>query len=194
MFPENLHHYHIILASQSPRRQILLKELGIEFEINTKNGIDESFPPHLQKEEIALFLAEEKAKAFESIIDDNMLVITADTIVWIDNEVLNKPTDYADALRMLKKLSGASHLVLTGVCLRSKNKKVSFFNSTEVHFKPLSDQEIHYYLENYKPYDKAGAYGIQEWIGYVGIDYIKGSYFNVMGLPIDQLYDELKKF
>jgi septum formation protein len=144
--------------------------------------------------EVAIYLAELKAAVFLPQLKNNQLVITADTIVWLDGQVMNKPTDYADGFRMLKELSGKKHQVLTGVCLLSTEKKVSFYASTDVWFKQLSDEEIHYYLENFRPYDKAGAYGIQEWIGYVGIDRIEGCFFNVMGLPVQSLYEHLKAF
>jgi nucleoside triphosphate pyrophosphatase len=194
MLHERLKNHTIILASKSPRRQYLLKELGIEYKIDTSLSIDEEFSNELKAEEIALFLAEEKAKAFEGKIDENDIVITADTIVWIDNHVLNKPRDRNDAFSMLKQLSGNMHKVLTGVCIKSKSKTVSFYAETKVYFKELSNDEIEFYIDNYKPFDKAGSYGIQEWIGYVGIESIEGSYFNVMGLPIQKLYEELNQF
>lgn len=190
---QNLQQYQIILASQSPRRQQLLSDLGLQFEVRSMD-IDESFPPGLGMYEIPVYLAELKARAFIPQLNDNQLVITADTIVWLDGQVMNKPTDYADGFRMLKDLSGKKHQVITGVCLLSTHKKISFFASTDVWFKQLSDEEIHYYLENYRPYDKAGAYGIQEWIGYIGIHHIEGSFYNVMGLPIQSLYEHLKNF
>jgi len=190
---ENIHQYKIILASQSPRRQNLLKELNINFEIQIKE-VDEVYPSNLKKEEIPLFLAKLKAAAFENTLNKNDLIITADTIVWVNEEVLGKPSDYNDAFAMLKKLSGNKHTVYTGVCLKTQQKTKTFWASTEVFFRSLLDEEINYYLKTYKPYDKAGSYGIQEWIGYIGIERINGSYFNVMGLPIQKLYDELKQF
>jgi septum formation protein len=144
--------------------------------------------------EVPVYLAELKASAFLPQLKSNQLVITADTIVWLEGRVMNKPADYQDGFRMLKALSGKKHQVITGVCLLSTEKKISFFASTDVWFKSLSDPEIQYYLENFKPYDKAGAYGIQEWIGYIGINRIEGSFHNVMGLPVQSLYEQLKAF
>lgn len=189
----NLKDYHLILASQSPRRHQMLQELGIDFEIKTKE-VDEVYPEGLSPKEIPVYLAELKASVFESDVKNNELVITADTIVCIDNWILGKPKDREEAVEMLSALSGRSHQVISGVCLKSAKKKVSFATTTEVHFKKLSKEEIDYYIDNYKPYDKAGAYGIQEWIGFIGIDGIEGSYFNVVGLPIQRLYEELSKF
>jgi len=183
-----------ILASQSPRRQQLLKELISDFEVIPVD-VEEVFPSELKGEEIALFLSELKAKAFpEGLFDDNKLVITADTIVWKDGMVLPKPVDYDDAERILKELSANVHEVITGVSLRTKTRLKTFSATTRVHFKGLTDEEIHFYIKNYKPYDKAGAYGIQEWIGYIGIERIEGSYFNVVGLPVQKLYTELIDF
>lgn len=193
MFLQNLEQYEIILASKSPRRQQLLNDLGLKFTVRSMD-IPEEFPDDLGMTEIPVFLAELKAEAFRPELRKNQLVITADTIVWLDGEVLGKPADYEDGYRMLKGLSGKKHEVITGVCLLSAEKKVSFFALTDVWFKPLSDEEIHYYLENFRPYDKAGAYGIQEWIGYVAINRIEGSFFNVMGLPVQSLYEHLKSF
>jgi septum formation protein len=184
----------LILASKSPRRRELLKAMGFEFEIRTKE-VDESFPDTLSKEEVAIYLCEKKASAFanDEIAEDEIL-ITADTIVCLNGLILNKPGDRAHAIAMLEMLSGAKHEVITGVCLRSAGRMVSFFVSTDVYFKQLSSAEIEYYVDHYKPFDKAGAYGIQEWIGYTGIDKIEGSYFNVVGLPTAKLYAELKNF
>jgi septum formation protein len=190
---QNIESYEIILASKSPRRQQLLSDLGLKFKVQSMD-IPEEFPSGLGMTEVPIYLAELKATAFLPQLKSNQLVITADTIVWLDGQVMNKPTDYADGFRMLKELSGKKHQVLTGVCLLSTEKKVSFYASTDVWFKQLSDEEIHYYLENFRPYDKAGAYGIQEWIGYVGIDRIEGCFFNVMGLPVQSLYEHLKAF
>jgi len=189
----NLKDYQLILASQSPRRHQMLKELGLTFEIKTKD-VEEIYPENLTPEEIPVYLAELKGKAFHEDIISNELVITADTIVCVGDWILGKPKDRDDAIKMLKALSGRSHQVISGVSLRSKEKSVSFATTTNVHFKTLSDEEIDYYIDNYKPFDKAGAYGIQEWIGFVGIDGIEGSYFNVVGLPIQRLYQELSKF
>lgn len=185
--------YNIILASQSPRRQELLKKLELNFKIKT-NSVDENYPSHLKNEEIPLFLAKLKAESFDKELKTKDLVITADTIVCIENEVLGKPKNKAMAKKMLSQLSGNKHTVYTGVCLKTLEKTDCFWASTDVYFRPLTPHEIDYYLSNYKPYDKAGAYGIQEWIGYIGIEKIEGSYFNVMGLPIQKLYDELQKF
>lgn len=185
--------YNIILASQSPRRQYLLKELGFDFEVKTKE-VDEDFPEYMRRYEIPLYLCEKKAAAYNEELGDNQLLITADTIVWMDNNALNKPKDREDAIRMLNILSGRMHEVITAVCLKSKEKMKSFYAVTDVFFKDLTSEEIEYYVDNYKPYDKAGAYGAQEWIGYIGIEKIHGSYFNVMGLPVKELYEELMRF
>ncbi len=185
--------FSIILASKSPRRQELLRDLGLKFTVQSMD-IPEVFPEGLGMTEIPVYLAELKAEAFRPQLKDNQLIITADTIVWLDGKVLNKPANYADGFRMLRDLSGKKHQVVTGVCLLSTEKKVSFYASTDVWFKELSDEEINYYLENYRPYDKAGAYGIQEWIGYIGIYHIEGSFFNVMGLPVQDLYEQLNAF
>ncbi len=193
MLLQNLEKYEIILASKSPRRQQLLGDLGLKFSVKSMD-VDEKFPVNLGMTEVSVYLAELKAKAFRPHLKSNQLVITADTIVWLDGQVLNKPTDYADGFRMLKDLSGKKHQVITGVCLFSTEKKVSFYTLTDVWFKELSDEEIHYYLERYQPYDKAGAYGIQEWIGYIGIYRLEGSFFNVMGLPVQSVYEHLKTF
>ena len=190
---EELKKYTLLLASKSPRRHYLLKELGLDFEVRTKE-VDESFPEQLKAAEIPLYLCEKKADAFDEELTDNTIVITADTIVWLDGHVLNKPQNFNDAVRMLQLLSGKMHEVYTGVCLKSKNKTTSFVALTKVYFKELSLEEIEFYIRNYNPYDKAGAYGAQEWIGYIAIDRIEGTYFNVMGLPVRDLYEELLKF
>jgi len=191
---DNLAKYNIILASKSPRRQELLKELGVSFDVQIKET-EETYPDHLKVEQIALYLCELKANAFkEDEVNDDTLLITADTIVWHNNKVLDKPADYDDAVNILKQLSGDKHEVITGVCLKTKQKINSFHVSTDVYFKELTEAEIDHYITNYKPYDKAGAYGIQEWIGYIGINKIQGSYFNVMGLPTQRLYEELLGF
>jgi septum formation protein len=185
--------HRIILASKSPRRQYLLKELGLDFEIRTKDT-DESFSPGLVAEGIPLYLSRKKALAFKNELVPGELLIAADTVVWINNQVLNKPVDHKDAVRMLKMLSGNMHQVFTGVCLSSTEKTVSFFAETRVYFKPLTDQEIDHYIHHSKPFDKAGSYGAQDWIGLVGVKRIEGTYFNVMGLPMFELYQELQKF
>lgn len=184
---------NIILASKSPRRQDLLKELGFDFEIKTKE-IEEIYPKELQREKVAVFLSELKASAFVDELKPNDLVLTSDTIVCLKDEIIGKPTDRDDAIKMLGKLSGNKHEVITAVTLLSKEKTHTFYDVTEVYFKTLSPQEIEFYVDNYHPFDKAGSYGIQEWIGFVGIEKIIGSYFNVMGLPVKRVYDELVNF
>ena len=171
----------------------MLKELGLDFVVHTKE-VDESFPENLKAQEIPLYLCKKKADAFDEELTDNSIVITADTIVWIEDQVLNKPENFDDAVRMLKLLSGKKHEVYTGVCLRSKHKTKTFYALTNVYFKVLSQEEIEYYINNFNPYDKAGAYGAQEWIGYIAVEKIEGSYFNVMGLPVRELYEELLEF
>ena len=194
MLIDKIKSYNIILASQSPRRQQLLKGLNIEFETIVRE-VEEVFPSNITREEIPRYLCELKSKAFEDdFFDERKIVITADTIVWINDKVLGKPKDFDDAVRIIKTLSGNKHEVITGVCLRSKNKTHIFHAESDVYFRNLSDEEIKWYVENYKPYDKAGAYGVQEWIGYVAIERIEGSYFNVMGLPTQKLYIELEKY
>lgn len=185
--------YKIILASRSPRRRQLLKELGIEFEVALRN-YDESYPEGFTGEEIALHIATAKARSFKGDIAENEIVITADTIVWCKGEVLGKPEDEKDALRILGKISGNTHEVITGVCIFSYLHERSFTVSTHVTFCPLTDNEIQYYIDHYDPYDKAGAYGIQDWIGLIGCTNIEGSYFNVVGLPVQRLYTELQEF
>jgi septum formation protein len=193
MIHEKLKDYRVILASQSPRRQLLLKGLDIPFEVKLK-PTEEIFPPQLKREEIALYLSELKAAAFDNELDDKTLLITADTIVWINNRLLGKPKNHDDAVDILQQLSGNMHEVITGICLKTNKKSHSFYALTNVYFKKLSLREIEYYITNYQPWDKAGAYGAQEWIGYVAIERIEGSYFNVMGLPTRMLYEELLKF
>ncbi len=191
---ENLNKYKIILGSQSPRRKELLKGLGFYFEIRVKE-IDETFSDKLKKQEIPIYLSQQKAADFKNEIEnENILLITCDTIVWINDCALNKPVDRAEAIRMLKTLSGNVHEVFTGVTLTSKEKQVSFFEETKVYFKDLSNEEIEFYIDQFKPFDKAGSYGVQEWMGFVGMRRIEGCYFNVMGLPLSKLYSELEKF
>jgi len=186
--------YDIVLASGSPRRKQLLSEMGINFRVSTKK-VNENFPVHLSPSQVAIFLSELKNKAFHSAeLDDNTLLITADTIVCFENEILGKPHNEAEAKKILRKLSGNKHEVITGICLRIKDHFHSFATSTDVYFSSLSNKEINYYIIHYKPFDKAGAYGIQEWIGHVAIEKIEGSYFNVMGLPTHRLYKELASF
>ncbi|NDV65032.1 Maf-like protein [Bacteroides sp. 224] len=183
--------YKLILASNSPRRQELLKGLGVDFEVKVLPDLDESFPEELVGEEIPLYIAHSKAEAYKSSILADELVITADTIVWLHGEVLGKPVDEEDARRMLRKLSGNVHQVITGVCLTTSAWQKGFAAVTEVTFATLTDEEIDFYVGNYHPMDKAGSYGIQEWIGFIGVEKITGSYFNVMGLPVQRLYREL---
>jgi len=194
MFIPGIEDYHIILASESPRRHYLLKEIGLEFEIKKKKFIEETYPPHLVREQIPLYLAEKKAKVFDEDIDEKVIVITADTIVWLNDKILQKPADYNDAVKILHEISGQCHQVYTGVCIKTKDKTQSFTARTDVFFRKLTFAEIEYYINHYQPFDKAGAYGIQEWIGYVGVEKINGSFFNVMGLPIQRLYTELDQF
>jgi septum formation protein len=169
-----------------------LRDLGIDFEIVLKD-FDESYPGNLEGENIARYVAAAKAKVFESLVVDNEIVITADTIVWCNGKVLGKPADEEEAIYMVREISGKTHEVITGVSILTKNEKVVFTESTKVTFRELSDEEIGYYVDKYAPYDKAGAYGIQEWIGLAACNHIDGSYFNVVGLPIQRLYEELKK-
>ena len=183
----------IVLASGSPRRQQFLKDLDLDVEIRLK-PVEEIYPDELKGEEIALFLAELKAKAFENDLAENEILITGDTIVCIDDQALGKPKDKTEATKMLQNLSGRTHEVISSVCLKSTQKTKTFCDKTVVYFKELSSEEIEYYIENHQPYDKAGAYGIQEWIGQIGVQKIEGSYFTVMGMPTHLLYDELLKF
>jgi septum formation protein len=183
----------LFLASQSPRRRALLKELGYKVEIIKAPDVDEIYPPNLKGPEIPVYLSKLKAQAFDGTLPDNAILVTADTIVWLNNEVLGKPKDMEDAINMLQKLSGKMHEVFTGVCLTYRDKQVCFFDTTRVYFRELTLEEIRYYVENFKPLDKAGAYGVQEWIGYAGVSHIEGSYFNVMGLPTFRLYEEISK-
>ncbi len=186
--------YRVILASRSPRRHDLLKGLNIDFEIKLKDT-PEDFDGNLTGREIALLLAKRKNLAFhDHELPDNFLLITADTIVWMDDRVLNKPVDEEEAINMLRSLSGRSHKVFTGVYLRSRVKESGFCAESTVFFRHLTEDEILFYVKNFRPFDKAGAYGVQEWIGYVGIERIEGSYFNVMGLPTQMLYMHLKLF
>lgn len=188
----NLKQYKIVLCSNSPRRKELLKGLGLNFQTRIIDGIDESYDKSLPGEDIAKMISEKKAESYKATMSSDELIITADTIVYVDGEVLGKPQNKIDAARMLKMISGKCHDVITGVCLLTSNKRISFSVKTKVSFAQITDDEISFYIENYKPYDKAGAYGIQEWIGYIGVDSIQGSYFNVMGLPVQRLYSELK--
>lgn len=190
---DNLKKYRIILASASPRRKELLSGLDIDFEVRSLPGVDESFPAELQGGEIPLYISRKKADAYRPQMAGDELVITADTIVWLDGAALGKPGDVEDARRMLRNMSGKTHSVFTGVAITTKEEQRSFVAQSDVTFAPLSDDEIEYYIEKYKPMDKAGSYGAQEWIGYIGMQNIVGSYFNVMGLPVQRLYSELKQ-
>jgi len=193
MLADALSKYRLILASRSPRRQQLLLEVGLKFDIVIRD-YTESYPEGLNGEEIALYVAREKAISFKNEIGERDIVITADTIVWCNNKVLGKPEDNEDAKRILREVSGNTHEVITGVSILSKSKEVTFSESTRVTFKTLSEEELQFYISNFKPYDKAGAYGIQEWIGIIACSRIEGSYFNVVGLPVQRLYEELQKF
>lgn len=188
---ENLKRYHIKLASNSPRRRELLSGLGIDYEVKLLPGIDESYPATLAGEDIPCYIAREKAEAYRPQLQPDELIITADTVVCVDGEVLGKPADEAEARDMLRKLSGRAHEVITGVCLTSANRQRTFAAVTEVTFDRLTEEEIDWYVSHYRPLDKAGAYGVQEWIGFIGVTGLKGSYFNVMGLPVQRLYKEL---
>ena len=189
----HLNNYNIVLASQSPRRQELLNGLNIPFEVHVID-VDESYPSQLVGVDIPMYLAEKKADAFKEKMHENTLLITADTIVWHEGCVFGKPKDKEEATNMLKSLSGKTHQVITGVCISTLSKRKTFHVISEVRFSRLTPEEIEYYLLNFQPYDKAGAYGVQEWIGYIGVEYIEGSYFNVMGLPVQRLYSELKRW
>lgn len=183
--------YKLILASNSPRRKELLAALGVPFEVRVLQDIDEHYPENLPVNEVARYIAKEKADAYRRIVAADELIITADTVVIVGDEILGKPVDEADAVRMLKLLSGRTHQVMTGVCLLTAEKERCFDVTTDVTFKALTDEEIHYYVNRYRPFDKAGAYGIQEWIGYIGVTGLNGSYYNVMGLPVQRIYQEL---
>lgn len=197
---EDLKKYSVVLASNSPRRKELLSGLGVNFSVKMLPDVDESFPDTLKGEEIPLFIARKKADAYKVLfssvtsneVEEPLLVITADTIVWLEDEVLGKPANATEARAMLSKLSGKKHQVITGVCLTTASWQKSFAAVSEVQFSSLTEEEMDYYIQNYCPYDKAGAYGVQEWIGFIGVESIQGSYFNVMGLPIQRLYRELK--
>jgi septum formation protein len=193
MLREQLKGYKIVLASGSPRRQQFLKELDANFEVRLKE-VDEIYPDTLQGSDITDYLAELKAAALEETLTDDEILITSDTIVWHENKALGKPTDYEDAFEMLRSLSGKTHEVITSVCIKNAGKSETFNDTTRVTFNALTDAEIKYYLDNYRPYDKAGSYGIQEWIGLVAIARIEGSYATVVGLPVDKVYQHLSRF
>lgn len=193
MVLDNLKKFHIILASNSPRRKELMSGLGVNYVVRTLPDIDESYPDTLRGEYIPLFIARGKAEAYRTMIHPDELLITADTIVWLRDKALGKPASKEEAMQMLRDLSGQSHQVITGVCLTTLEWQKSFTSVTEVKFAELTDEEIEYYVEAYLPMDKAGSYGVQEWIGFIGVESISGSFYNVMGLPIQKLYQELVK-
>lgn len=185
--------FRIILASASPRRQQLLRDMGLDFETLIR-PCDESFPDHLHREQIALYLAVKKAMQYEDVLNSKTLLITADTIVVANQSIINKPENRDDAIRMLQLLSGRMHEVFTGVCIAAKERKEVFHSATEVYFRQLMNDEIEYYVDHYRPFDKAGAYGVQDWIGLTAIEKINGSFYNVMGLPVHEVYHHLKNF
>ncbi len=194
MLFETLRNFDIILGSGSPRRKYLMEEMGLKFRVLVNNSLEETWPEEISAEEIPVYLAELKGKHIMEEVGEDQLLITADTIVLMGEEVINKPTGPKDAFRMLRQLSGNKHEVLTGVSFRQGKRRQSFCASSLVWFAELSDAEINYYIDHFKPFDKAGAYGIQDWIGYIGVEKIEGSYFNVMGLPLQKMYHELKGF
>lgn len=191
---ENLNKYEIVLASNSPRRKELLQRMGVNFKVRTLFGIDESYPDSLRGEDIVCYISRNKAKAYQSSMAPNELLITADTIVYVDGEVMGKPNNAEQAKEMLHKLSGKTHQVITGVTIVTAKRTENFGVTSQVKFTNITDEEINFYVDNYLPFDKAGAYGIQEWIGIVAVEEIKGSYFNVVGLPVQRLYQKLKTF
>ena len=193
MMLENLKKYKVILASNSPRRKDLLAGLGVEYEVRTMPDVDESYPSTLKGADIPLYISQEKANAYRSMLQSDELMITADTIVWLEGEVLGKPADRAEAISMLQRMSGRTHEVYTGVSITTTEWQRSFAVQTEVKFATLTNEEIVYYVDRFQPMDKAGAYGVQEWIGFIGVEHIEGSYFNIMGLPVQRLYKELKE-
>lgn len=194
MINDRLKDWNILLGSRSPRRKFLMEQLGLRFTILDTNHEDEDYPAYLAFDEIPVYLARKKAESLLEHIREKSILITADTIVWCNGEVLGKPDDFDDAVNILEKLSGRSHTVVTGLCLTGQNKQSTSRVLTDVFFKPLDIDEINYYISTFKPFDKAGAYGIQEWIGYIGIEKINGSFYNVMGLPVQKLYLELLKY
>jgi septum formation protein len=185
--------YKIILGSASPRRQELLRSLGFAFTLSPTHA-DESFSTELSANEIPVYLAEKKANAYSKKLLENEILITADTVVWREGKIYNKPANFVEGKKMLSELSGKMHEVFTAVCLKGNKKQIIFFDTSRVYFKSFTEQEIEYYLTNFKPYDKAGAYGVQDWLGYVGIEKIEGSFYNVMGFPVKRVYEELIKF
>lgn len=191
---KNLEKYKILLASHSPRRRELLSQLRVPFNVIGLSDIDESYPTTMKKEEVPLYLANKKADAYAPNLRETDLLITADTLVILGDRILGKPKDRDEAIEMLTSLSGKTHRVVSGVCVTTLKRRITFSAVTEVKFCDLDCRDIQYYVDNFQPYDKAGAYGIQEWIGYVAVEWIRGSYYNVMGLPVHQLYEELKHF
>lgn len=186
--------YRIILASNSPRRKELLAGIDVDFDVRVLQGIDESYPDSLPTKDIAGYISQKKAAAYRATMAPDELVITADTVVILGDEVMGKPHDEADACRMLRELSGRTHQVITGVTLTTRDRQTCFSVETDVTMKQFTDDEIRYYVQKYRPFDKAGAYGIQEWIGHIGVTALSGSYFNVMGLPVQRIYEALKKY
>lgn len=191
---ENLEKYEILLASKSPRRRELLTQMRIPFKPVSLGGIDESYPPTLPATEVPLFIANRKADAYMRMIRDNELIITADTLVILGDRIMGKPKDRENAVDMLLTLAGKTHQVVSGVCIMTKDRRKTFTVTTDVNFANLTREEVEYYVDSFQPFDKAGAYGIQEWIGCVAVKSIEGSFYNVMGLPVHQLYNELKDF
>jgi septum formation protein len=191
---ENLQKYQILLASKSPRRRELLSQMRIPFKPISLGGIDESYPDSLPATDVPLYISNKKADAYKGMLKDDELIITADTLVILGDKIMGKPKDGDDAVNMLMELAGKTHQVITAVCIMTKEKRSSFNTTTDVTFAALTREEVEFYVENYQPLDKAGAYGIQEWIGCVAVKGINGSFYNVMGLPVHQLYNELKKF
>lgn len=190
---ENIQHYKIVLASNSPRRRELLSGLNLEYTVRVLPDIDESYPDTLKGEKIPMYISREKAEAYRNSMAEDELIITADTVVCINEKVLGKPQTLEEAKEMLRELSGKTHQVITGVCLMTRGLQRTFSATTQVTFDVLTEDEIEFYVEKFRPLDKAGAYGVQEWIGFVGVSRLEGSYFNVMGLPVQRLYQELKK-
>jgi len=191
---ENLSKYKIVLGSNSPRRKELLSGLDLNYEVKTLPDVEETYPETLWKEEIPVYLAKLKAEAYRKLMEEDSLLITADTIVWLESKVFGKPIDEEDAKEMLRALSGKTHEVITGVCLTTKEKQKAFYAVSSVKFALLDEAEIDYYVKKYKPYDKAGSYGVQEWIGYIGVESLSGSFYNVMGMPVRMLYMYLKEW
>ncbi len=191
---DTLKNYRLILASQSPRRRQLLSDCGLEYELAERYEVEELFPATMEADEVPVYLSRLKSEGYPAELAENDILLTADTVVIVDRQILGKPADEAEAYAMLRTLSGRAHRVTTGVTLRSKDRTESFAVQSDVYFRALTDEEIDYYVERYRPMDKAGSYGIQEWIGYVGIERIDGSFYNVMGLPVQRVYAALAEF